>query len=218
VELPADKLAGFLEAERFRGVKIDTEFRPFTKAEVVALAAALERARADNPPLWLGACLMLYAGLRNSEVVRAPAVALREEGGAWFVRIAVEAKAEGSLRSVPVPAWLAAALREQAQPVASGKGAPGKLWAPALPVSERSRVMQREISTWLQRVLPGATSPSGEARAAYDLRRQAGSLVFDAQGIEAARDFLGHRTAETTRRWYASRIRALKPIGELVGA
>jgi integrase len=218
VELPADKLEGFLEAERFRGVKIDTEFRPFTKAEVVALSAALERARVDNPPVWLGACLMLYCGLRNSEVVRVPAAGLREEGGAWYVRIAVEAKAEGSLRSVPVPAWLAAALREQVQPVAGGKGAPGKLWAPVLPVSERSRVMQREISTWLQRVLPAATSPSGEPRAAYDLRRQAGSLVFDAQGIEAARDFLGHRTAETTRRWYASRIRALKPIGELVGA
>lgn len=218
VELPADGLKGFFEAERFRGVKIDTEFMPFTRAEIELLVAALERARLDNPALWLGAALMLYGGLRNSEVLRAPAAALVQQGGGWFVRIATEAKAEGSLRAVPVPEWLAEALRAQAQPMEGGKGAPGKLWAPALPVSERSRVMQREISTWLQRVLPAASSPSGEARAAYDLRRQAGSLVFDAQGLEAARDFLGHRTADTTRRWYASRIRALKPIGALVGA
>lgn len=222
VVLPADGCKGFCEAERFRGVKIDTEFLPFTREEVAKLQAALERARVDNAPVWLGGCLMLYCGLRNSEVLRAPASALREDRGAWFVKVApagdVGVKASGSVRSVPVPGWLAAALREQARPaVVEGAGVL-RLWAPALAVSARELVMRRELSVWVQRVLPGESAPDGRARAAYDLRRQAGSMVMDAQGLEAARDFLGHKTAETTRRWYASRIRALKPIGELLGA
>lgn len=214
VVLPGDRLKGFLEAERFKGVKIDTEFVPFRESEIVLLQAALGRAQTENRPLWLGASLMLWGGLRNSEVLRVPAAGLREERGAWFVRIASEVKAEGSMRSVPLPAWLAQALR--AQPGVGEEGA--KLWAPTLPKTERGRVMIRELSTWVQRVLAAETSPTGEARGAYDLRRQAGSLVLDAQGLEAARDFLGHKKADTTRTWYASRIRALKPIAELVGA
>jgi integrase len=222
VVLPGDACKGFLEAERFRGVKIDTEFLPFTKDEIVKLQAGLQRAREDNPAVWLGVALMLYCGLRNSEVLRAPASALREDRGAWFVKVApagdVGVKAAGSVRSVPVPGWLAAALREQARPAVVEGGGVLRLWAPGLAVTARELVMRREVSGWVQRVLPGESAPDGRARAAYDLRRQAGSMVMDAQGLEAARDFLGHRTAETTRRWYASRIRALKPIGELVGA
>jgi integrase len=222
VVLPGDECRGFIKAERFRGVKIDTEFLPFTKDEVVLLEAALERARLDNAAVWLGVSLMLWCGLRNSEVLRAPASALREDRGAWFIKVApagdVSVKAGGSVRSVPVPGWLAAALRDQARPeVVEGMGVL-RLWAPALAVTARELVMRRELSAWVQRVLPGATAPDGRARAAYDLRRQAGSLIMDAQGLEAARDFLGHKTSETTRRWYATRIRALKPIGALVGS
>lgn len=222
VVLPGDECRGFVKAERFRGVKIDTEYLPFTRDEVVKLQAAMERARVDNPAVWLGVSLMLYCGLRNSEVLRAPASALREDRGAWFIKVApagdVAVKAGGSVRSVPVPGWLAAALREQARPaVVEGAGVL-RLWAPALAVTARELVMRREVSGWVQRVLPGESAPDGRARAAYDLRRQAGSMVMDAQGLEAARDFLGHKHADVTRRWYATRIRALKPIGELVGA
>jgi integrase len=191
-ELEVPDLEDFLEAPRFTGVAIASEFRPFSDAELAALRAALEAAKVARPALWMAAALMLWGGLRNSEVRRARAGWVQQKPPC--IQVAVSKTAKG-VRAVPLPAEVAEQLGKLAGPDAL---LPGKN------DTERRRLVERDLNEWLDGVLPG--------RSAYDLRRQSGSLVLDQQGEIAARDWLGHRSADTTRRWYASRIRGLEPL------
>jgi len=195
--LKVPEVREFKAAERFMNVQVNFEFQPFTALELAALADALPRLHTAHPRLWVAAVLMLYGGLRNSEVRRARRSWLRRLGEAGWISVSVSKSTKG-VRWVPLPAWVADGVEKAA----------GEEWVIDLPTpTARANLVERELNDWVRRVVPG--------RQAYDFRRQAGSVVLDEQGIEAARDFLGHRSAETTRRWYASRIRALKPIGEL---
>lgn len=183
-------LVEFRRAPRFVGVAIESEFRPFAPAEQAALLAALALARTAAPGLWIAAALMLFGGLRNSEVRRARRSWMR--AGAIFVAVSKSIK---GVRTVPLPAEIAAGVLELA--------GPDEL-VPAANATARRNLVERELNVWVSGVMPGRT--------AYDLRRQSGSLVLDQQGEIAARDWLGHRSADTTRRWYASRIRGLEPL------
>jgi len=198
--LKVPDLVEWRKAERFRAVAIDCEFRPFSAAELAAINAGLGRLREEAPAVWLVAALMLYGGLRNSEVRRAQRDWLHERDGQWWVSVRVSKSAMG-VRWVPLPPAIAEGVVAQA--------GDADLIAASNP-TERREICERSINGWLRGVLSG--------RSAYDLRRQAGSWVLDEQGIEAARDFLGHKDSATTRRWYASRVRALRPIGAMRAA
>lgn len=188
-------LTDFLKAERFHGVAIDAEFRPFAAGELGAIRGAMDAMPAG--PLKVAALLMLYGGLRNSEVRRAQRDWLQERGESRWIVVRVSKSARG-VRWVPLSREVWECARDAA----------GAEWLINLPTAtDRQRLVERALNDWLKELCPG--------RLAYDLRRQAGSAVLDAQGIEAARDFLGHKSADTTRRWYASRISTLQPIGLL---
>jgi integrase len=140
---------------------------------------------------------MLFGGLRNSEVRRAQVDWLQQRQAERWIVVRVSKSARG-VRWVPLAPDLWEELRRRAT---------GDFLLAGRTATERRALVERELNRWIARVLPG--------RFAYDLRRQAGSTVLDAQGIEACMSFLGHQSADTPRRWYASRISLLKPIGEL---
>lgn len=199
--LEVPDLEEFLEAPRFTGVAIASEFEPFTAAESAGLLRGLEELRKARPALWIAAALMFYGGLRNSEVRRARRGWVRRDPAAITVQVSKTAK---GVRSVPLPAAIVAGVLEAAAPLPEDVKAEGVALVPAKNETERRALVERDLNEWVAAVLPG--------RSAYDLRRQSGSLVLDQQGEIAARDWLGHRSADTTRRWYASRIRKLEPI------
>jgi integrase len=191
-------LESFRRAERLHSVAIDTEFRPFTAAELKVLGRALPRLRFDQPAVWITAVLMLYGGLRNSEVGRAQRswIVSREVRGVQTSWCSVQrSKTARGVRMVPLPDWVAEGVLELAGPD----------WLiAAAHKTERKAIVERAINEWVRANLPGRT--------AYDFRRQAGSWVLDEQGLQAAADFLGHTDSQTTLRWYASRVRALLPV------
>ncbi|RMH30560.1 MAG: hypothetical protein D6692_01735 [Planctomycetota bacterium] len=193
-KIDVPELQAFMRAPRFKGVQIDCEFRPFGREELDALLAALEQAWAEQDPVYLPAALMLFGGLRNSEVARARRDWLERDGAGAWVHVRVSKTVRGR-RRVPLPPQVWARVEALA----------GREWLlPGGTATERHNLATRRLNSWLSGVLPG--------REAYDLRRQAGSWVLDEQGLVAAANFLGHRGTETTVRWYASRIRGLKPV------
>lgn len=210
LELP--DLSGFRKAPRFSDVSVANEFRPFTAGELARLERMLPRLRAALPSVWVVAVLMLYGGLRNSEVLRATRdwILTRDvrDGETWWCSVARSKTARG-VRMVPLPDWVARGVLEVADaeqtPSASAPQKPSAPSIVAVPKKTlRQEITHRRINEWVRRVLPGRT--------AYDFRRQAGSWVLDEQGLQAAADFLGHQDTQTTVRWYASRIRALRPV------
>jgi integrase len=77
---------------------------------------------------------------------------------------------------------------------------------PAANKTERRNLCQRAINRFVRRFLPDRD------KAAYELRKWAGSLVWSTQGDTAAQSFLGHTDIQTTQRYYARFLRPVRAV------
>jgi len=81
---------------------------------------------------------------------------------------------------------------------------------PGANMTERRDAIYRRHSAWARQWIKDRSKTS------YELRRYAGSRIFDMGGtIMDVRDFLRHKDVQTTQRWYLSRLdgRTLPTIG-----
>jgi integrase len=195
-------LRGFLAAPRVTQTELEP-FEAMTQKEVATLETAAARLKLADPAAYIAFRLMAHGGLRNSEVAHMQREWLRkDEDGHWRVWIVVYPyfKPKATLRAVGFPAVLAEEILAMAGP---------KWIVPGETKTERHDVTHRRLNDWIASVLPD--------RRAYDLRKQAGSIIARSNGILAAARFLGHQDVSTTTKWYAGVIDRQPEIEKLVG-
>ena len=79
---------------------------------------------------------------------------------------------------------------------------------PGRTVTERKDAVDRRHSAWVGQWIKDRSKTS------YELRRYAGSLVYNAtRDILKVRDFLRHASVETTQQWYAYLLEDVPSIG-----
>jgi hypothetical protein len=148
----------------------------------------------EDPALYRAFLLMARCGLGNDEVIHArgtwllPAGAIRiEPRDGWLP------KSHNRHRTVPIRAQRF--LRHFADLV-------GKK---ALLVPDGHRRLYRVLNPIIREALPG------RQKAAYELRKLAGSVIATRDGMFAASRFLGDRS-DTVERYYAALLKPLKAI------
>jgi integrase len=79
---------------------------------------------------------------------------------------------------------------------------------PGRTATERKDAVDRRHSAWVGQWIKDRSKTS------YELRRYAGSLVYNAtRDILKVRDFLRHASVETTQQWYAYLLDDIPSIG-----
>jgi integrase len=138
--------------------------------------------------------------MRNIECDRALRSDLRQDAdGVWHLHIP---ETKGGIRRIlALPADLTAADIH----AIAGEGTH---LIPARNPTERATITARAINRFVTTFLPG------RKKKAYALRKWAGSLVWSTQGAEAAQAFLGHRSLDTTQRYYARFLRPVRAVSD----
>lgn len=182
-------------------------FVPWPAEVYATMHAASEGLRQEKPELWLVNALLRRLGLRDEELLEA-----RRE---W---IEVQYVAAGDGMGPPQRrAWLAIQNRGVAFTILK-HGAARRLeldwelqelllprtghlvadgWAP----TTRYKLIYRLHSQWLRPLLPTGVD---HAKTNHQLRMYAGSMIYTTHGLEAAAYFLGHKSQETTEKYYAA--------------
>ena len=209
----------------FAGVSYGPSHRRFvTRVDPSQLFAA---ARADleksHPQQFLAFCLCLLAGLRRSEAdaltwaqVDLENSVIRIQATEYF-----EPKSEDATREIELDAVAVDILRraksDNPDPVFVLKGGPFK---PQIGAHKAYRANAAPHYTWEGLIAWLGTRGVKDSMPIHVLRKLAGSLVFQAHGIEQARGFLGHGDVSTTSRSYIAKTKrvvvSLSPLDDEV--
>jgi integrase len=181
--------------------------QPLDPGVIEAINAAAPRLKIDDPPVYAAHLLFKFCGLRNGEA--------RSARWSWVTRTAdgggklgiiyrpnegykPKAKTEGQ---VPI----AAAVLAELEQLADGNG----FLVPGASAYARLQAVDIRHSKWVGQWIHDRSKTS------YELRRYAGSLVYQKTGrIEHAQAFLRHGNVQTTMLWYwylLSEVAALEP-------
>jgi integrase len=128
-------------------------------------------------------------------------------------------KGVGSVRDLPVSAWLLEEFRALAsKPDAEGNPLWREWLIPGATVTDRHEVTHYLINDWMeevynQAILAQQLPEDTEVRTAYDFRKQAGSELYQkTNNILQVSKWLGHQSVHTTTRWYVNLIDGLPSL------
>lgn len=194
----------------FAGVKIKDPGAQRYRSEINPewlLTAADSELRANHPQQFLALFLCLWAGLRRKEADLLTWAQVDLEAGTLSVcRTAFfEPKTEESQRMIDLAPEAVDVLRSFKKEDGSdfvmkgGKPAPGATYD-----YYRADCTWRDLNAWLRS--KGVT----QRKAIHSLRKESGSLIASAHGIEAARQHLGHRDIRTTSNHYADKKKRIE--------
>lgn len=197
-------------ASPFAGVKFRDPGPQRYHSEVnpgLLLAAAERDLRSAHPQQYLGLFLCLWAGLRRKEGDLLTWAQVDLEQGQIYVRRTehFEPKTEESERMIDLPAAAVEVLRtfkkgNKSEFVMEGSDPDPK----ATYAHYRCDCTWRDLVAWLK------TKGVRQRNAVHMLRKESGSLVASAFGIEAARQHLGHRDIRTTSAIYTDKKRRIE--------
>ncbi len=196
----------------FAGVTCGKTTRRFqTSVDPSRLFAA---ARADlekkQPQQFLAFSLCLLAGLRRNEADKLTWAQIDLERAVLSVNATeyFEPKSEDSAREIELDGMAVEILRrakaDTPDPVFVLKGGKFKRQKSAAPDYRADAFPHR---TWEGLIAWLATKGVNDAKPIHVLRKLAGSLVFQAHGIEQARGFLGHGNVSTTSASYLAKTK-----------
>lgn len=199
-----------LPANPFAGVKIKDpgpqRYHSDVKLEWI-LACAERELRKDHPQQYLALVLCLWGGLRRKEADTLTWAQIDfSEGQIRIQRTPhFEPKTEESRRTIDLAPKVLDILRT----IKEGNNSEFVLdGGPANPAATysyyRADCTWRELHAWLKG--KGVT----QRKAIHALRKESGSLVATAFGIEAARQHLGHRDISTTSAHYVEKKRRIE--------
>lgn len=200
-------LQGWRARKRFVA-KRDYGFIQFPRSMVIEMEAAAERLYQDRNPVWVVYILMGYLGMRNSQAEQAKWSHIREES------VIKEGKAIGTRHVIDIEAGYEDA-------VARTLGIPAEWYEklkafqkegddfliPARHATERNHLCNKEICDFMAKYIPD------REKKAYELRKWAGSKVLTLTGsIVKAQYFLGHKSLNTTQRYYAKYLKTISGL------
>jgi hypothetical protein len=192
----------------FRGESVESPQRslprPLDMKALRAMEAAEPTLAKQDPGAYVAHLLFSRLGLRNIEIVNARVHWISEGSIGIVNRPEEDFFPEGCEGWVPIDADVLKEILKFQALCTDGYLVPGANR------TERHDAVYRRHSKWVSQWIKDRTKTS------YELRRYAGSRLLDLGAtIFEVRDFLRHRNAETTQRWYLYRLqnRQLRTIG-----
>ena len=189
-----------LESFRRQGVKAPERPRPrrLEPAIIAAITAGAPELARTNPRCYIAHLLFKYLGMRNSEQ-KAARRSWIERDPRGFAKMAVIYRPEQGFkpkakteRRIPIAPPVLAELEKYWT-----ESPDGDFIVPANNKTERADIIDDQHCAWAGRWI------QERSKVSYELRRYAGSLVYQKTGrIEHARQFLGHADVKTTLEWY----------------
>lgn len=180
-----------------------TGFVPWEPSVWERFVGASEALRESNPDLWLVNAFLRRTGLRDEELLDArrswieetksgPVLVIKDRGAEFSLlkqgkgrRIGLDAELFGLVKDLQPDEYL----------VARDRSAHG-----------RYQLIYRDHCAHVGQFIPDRQKRN------HELRMMAGSLVYERDGLQAAADFLGHRSLNTTRDYYAAQLTATAPL------
>jgi integrase len=179
-----------------------TKPRALNTGVIAAVNAAAPKLTTSDPAVYVAFLLFSRLGLRNVEI--------RNARWNWIEngRIGIIQRPEenfypkGSEGWVPIAPDVLKELMRFRHLSTDGYIVPGRT------ATERKEAVDRRHSAWIGQWIKDRSKTS------YELRRYAGSLVYNAtRDILKVRDFLRHASVETTQQWYAYLLDDVPSIG-----
>lgn len=195
------------ELSEFRAVPFlkgpATGFIPWPDDAWKRFVEASDRLSAFHPELWEVNAWLRRTGLRDEELLDArrswveetkfgPVLVIKDRGAEFSLlkqgkgrRIGIDADLWELVKDLPADAPLV------------GRG-----------ISEHGRwsLIYRDHCAFVGQFIPDRQKRN------HELRMMAGSLVYERSGLQAAADFLGHKSMNTTRNFYAAQLSATAPL------
>jgi integrase len=190
----------------FRNEKVEmpkrTKPRALDVGVIAAINAAAPKLAITDPAVYVSFLLFSRLGLRNVEIRNARWHWIRNGRIGIIQRPEENFYPKGSEGWVPIAPDVLEEVMRFRQLSTDDYIVPGRT------ATERKDAVDRRHSAWVGQWIKDRSKTS------YELRRYAGSLVYNAtRDILKVRDFLRHASVETTQQWYAYLLDDVPSIG-----
>jgi integrase len=190
----------------FRNEKVEmpkrTKPRALDVGVISAINAAAQNLAAFDPAVYVAFLLFSRLGLRNVEI--------RNARWHWIQngRIGIIDRPEENFYPKGSEGWVPIAPDVLKELMRFRDLSTDDYIVPGRTATERKEAVDRRHSNWVGQWIKDRSKTS------YELRRYAGSLVYNAtRDILKVRDFLRHASVETTQQWYAYLLDDVPSIG-----
>jgi integrase len=190
----------------FRNEKVEmpkrTKPRALDVGVIAAINAAAPKLAISDPAVYVAFLLFSRLGLRNVEI--------RNARWHWIQdgRIGIIERPEENFYPKGSEGWVPIAPDVLKELIRFRHLSTDEYIVPGRTATERKDAVDRRHSAWVGKWIKDRSKTS------YELRRYAGSLVYNAtRDILKVRDFLRHASVETTQQWYAYLLDNVPSIG-----
>jgi integrase len=194
------------QLDGFRNEKVQmpkrTKPRALDTGVIAAINAAAPKLATTDPAVYVTFLMFSRLGLRNVEI--------RNARWNWIenARIGIIERPEENFYPKGSEGWVPIAPDVLKELMRFRHLSTNDYIVPGATATERKDAVDRRHSAWVGQWIKDRSKTS------YELRRYAGSLVYNAtRDILKVRDFLRHASVETTQQWYAYLLDDVPSIG-----
>lgn len=179
-------------------------YEPIDRGTIVRMDAAIGRLKAEDFEMWKIISLIRRIGMRSKEILNAKGSWLEARGEHTVINLRnrrgrtdqpdfkTKNKLEGLIILDQEMIEAFAEVRPDEYLIAQGEKP-----------TTRTNLIYRKANKWMRKFVPD------RSKCLYELRKEAGSVVAEEHGLDAARQLLRHKDRSTTEKYYAA---ALNPI------
>jgi integrase len=194
------------DLDGFRNERVEMPKRAKPRAldtgVIAAINAAAPMLAESDPAVYVAFLLFSRLGLRNVEI--------RSARWSWIEngRIGIIERPEENFYPKGSEGWVPIAPDVLKELMRFRHLSTNDYIVPGVTATDRKDAVDRRHSAWVGQWIKDRSKTS------YELRRYAGSLVYNAtRDILKVRDFLRHASVETTQQWYAYLLEDVPSIG-----
>ncbi len=192
--------------DAFRNERVEMPKRSKPRAldtgVIAAINAAAPKLASTDPAVYVAFLMFSRLGLRNVEI--------RNARWSWIEngRIGIIERPEENFYPKGSEGWVPIAPDVLKELMRFRNLSTNDYIVPGVTATDRKEAVDRRHSAWVGQWIKDRSKTS------YELRRYAGSLVYNAtRDILKVRDFLRHASVETTQQWYAYLLDDVPSIG-----
>ena len=194
------------DLESFRKERVEMPKRSKPRAldtgVIAAISAAAPKLAKADPAVYVAFLMFSRLGMRNVEI--------RNARWSWIEtgRIGIVERPKENFYPKGSEGWVPIAPDVLEELMRFRQLSYDDYIVPGVTATERKDAVDRRHSAWVGQWIKDRSKTS------YELRRYAGSLVYNAtRDILKVRDFLRHASVETTQQWYAYLLEDVPSIG-----
>jgi integrase len=194
------------DLDPFRKERVESPKRSKPRAldtgVIAAINAAAPKLASTDPAVYVAFLLFSRLGLRNVEI--------RNARWSWIEngRIGIIERPEENFYPKGSEGWVPIAPDVLKELMRFRHLSTNDYIVPGVTATDRKIAVDRRHSAWVGQWIKDRSKTS------YELRRYAGSLVYNAtRDILKVRDFLRHASVDTTQQWYAYLLEDVPSIG-----